>query len=213
MSAEDRQEAIIRAAARVFADKGFHGATTRALAMAAGVSEALLYRHFPSKEALYEAIGLQHLTDQEAEPGLTQIMGAPPSTKRLAMSVEHVVSQMAEPGENLFTRLMTHSLLGDGKFARTALKGFEREFFGFLAESVAAADEAGDIQEGVNCGPVELWLAHHLALGLRLVNLPDRPALAYDCPRFDLHRRATAFILRGMGVKEEAIRRCFPSRR
>ena len=49
----ERREAIIRAVRRVFAEKGFHGTTTRELAESAGVSEALLFKHFPNKEELY----------------------------------------------------------------------------------------------------------------------------------------------------------------
>ncbi len=56
LSSEERREVIIAAARRVFADKGFHGTTTRDLANAAGVSEALLYKHFPNKEALFETM-------------------------------------------------------------------------------------------------------------------------------------------------------------
>ena len=40
----------------MFAEKGSHGSTTRELAQAAGVSEALLFKHFPNKEALYSAM-------------------------------------------------------------------------------------------------------------------------------------------------------------
>ncbi|HPP54397.1 MAG TPA: helix-turn-helix domain-containing protein, partial [Thermoguttaceae bacterium] len=56
MSGPQRREAIIQAARKVFVEKGFHGTTSKQLAEAAGVSEALLFKHFPSKEALYRAI-------------------------------------------------------------------------------------------------------------------------------------------------------------
>src|SRR5262245_18460604 len=56
LSSEERRAAIIKAVRRLFADRGFHGTTTRALAEAAGVSEALLFKHFPNKEALYSAM-------------------------------------------------------------------------------------------------------------------------------------------------------------
>jgi len=56
LSSEERRSAIIHAVRRVFAEKGFHGTTTRELALAAGVSEALLFKHFPNKEALFSAM-------------------------------------------------------------------------------------------------------------------------------------------------------------
>ena len=51
--AADRRRAILTAATPVFARLGRAGATTKDIAKAARVSEALLYSHFSSKEALY----------------------------------------------------------------------------------------------------------------------------------------------------------------
>ena len=55
-SAQVRQASIISAAAALFADRGFNGTTTRQIAKAAGISEALLFKHFPTKRELYAAI-------------------------------------------------------------------------------------------------------------------------------------------------------------
>ena len=49
MESKDR---ILAAAARVYAEHGFRGSTTRRIADAAGVNEVTLFRHFKSKEAL-----------------------------------------------------------------------------------------------------------------------------------------------------------------
>src|ERR1700747_1890747 len=64
MSSEERRAAIIKAVRRVFAEKGFDGTTTRELAVAAGVSEALLFKHFPNKEALYSAMQISCCNEQ-----------------------------------------------------------------------------------------------------------------------------------------------------
>jgi AcrR family transcriptional regulator len=53
---EERRRQIIQEAIRCFADKGFRGTTVRELASRVGITEAALYRYFPSKEALYQAI-------------------------------------------------------------------------------------------------------------------------------------------------------------
>jgi AcrR family transcriptional regulator len=53
---QDTQEAILDAAEAVFANNGFDGATTRAIAEAAGVNAALIHYYFRSKENLFEAV-------------------------------------------------------------------------------------------------------------------------------------------------------------
>ena len=52
----DRQASLISSAASLFAAKGFKGTTTKEIAKAAGVSEALVFKYFPTKRALYAAI-------------------------------------------------------------------------------------------------------------------------------------------------------------
>jgi TetR/AcrR family transcriptional regulator len=53
---EERRRQIVREAMRCFSAKGFRGTTTRDIAACVGITEAALYRYFPSKEALYAAI-------------------------------------------------------------------------------------------------------------------------------------------------------------
>jgi TetR/AcrR family transcriptional regulator len=55
LTAEKRRQAILETACRVFAKSSYRGATTAAIARESGVSEPILYRHFPSKRDLYLA--------------------------------------------------------------------------------------------------------------------------------------------------------------
>jgi TetR/AcrR family transcriptional regulator, cholesterol catabolism regulator len=54
-----REPEIIEAAARVFAERGFHGATTQDIADVLGIRQASLYYYFPSKEGALELVCLQ----------------------------------------------------------------------------------------------------------------------------------------------------------
>ena len=56
MHASERRQQLLEAALEVFSRKGFDGATTKEIAAAAGVTEAIIFRHFPSKLALYTAV-------------------------------------------------------------------------------------------------------------------------------------------------------------
>lgn len=56
MTGVKRRQAIIEAAVKLFSERGFRGVTTREIATEVGVTEPVLYQHFPSKQDLYSAI-------------------------------------------------------------------------------------------------------------------------------------------------------------
>src|SRR5882762_4442216 len=56
MRAEGRRNQIVAIAAELFSQKGFRGTTTKEIADHAGVSEAIIFRHFATKDDLYRAI-------------------------------------------------------------------------------------------------------------------------------------------------------------
>lgn len=56
LTAQDRRRKLLAAATELFASKGFGGTTARQIAAAAGVTEAIVYRHFRSKDELYWAV-------------------------------------------------------------------------------------------------------------------------------------------------------------
>jgi AcrR family transcriptional regulator len=55
-TAEERREEILEAAERVFAARGLHGTPTMEIAKAAGISQAYLFRLFPTKAELFTAL-------------------------------------------------------------------------------------------------------------------------------------------------------------
>jgi TetR/AcrR family transcriptional regulator len=56
MSGDERRRQLIAVAIDLFAKKGFGGTTTKEIAAAAGVTEAIIFRHFATKQDLYQAI-------------------------------------------------------------------------------------------------------------------------------------------------------------
>ena len=50
------RDKLIEAAARVYGEYGFRGATTRRIAEEAGVNEVTIFRHFGSKDALIQEV-------------------------------------------------------------------------------------------------------------------------------------------------------------
>jgi len=63
---EQRQQALLRAAAAVFGRLGYHETTTNAIATEAGVSPATLYQFFPNKEAIASALASMYAREMAA---------------------------------------------------------------------------------------------------------------------------------------------------
>ena len=59
----ERRDSILKAAQRLFAEKGYHGVSIDEIAREVSVSPSILYRHFKSKQVLYDAV-LQALSAQ-----------------------------------------------------------------------------------------------------------------------------------------------------
>src|ERR1700733_6852897 len=149
LSSEDRRAAIIRAVRRVFAEKGFDGTTTRELADAAGVSEGLLFKHFPNKEALFTAMQAACCTEEDL--GIFErIKALEPSASTLVLLVPFLFSRIVvgslprNSEQSILNRLMLRSLADDGEFARVLLARVGREWIGKVDECITAAIAKGD---------------------------------------------------------------------
>ena len=81
------RERILDTAIGLFSTKGFSGATTREIALQAGVAEVTLFRHFASKEQLFEAV----ITHYSVLPGLKSFL-----PRALEMSYEEALVGMAD---------------------------------------------------------------------------------------------------------------------
>src|SRR5260370_30562851 len=73
MAGEERRLQILAVAMTLFSERGFRGTTTKEIAQAAGVSEAMVFRHFAHKEELYTAI-LDHKACSGGEFDPAQMM-------------------------------------------------------------------------------------------------------------------------------------------
>jgi TetR/AcrR family transcriptional regulator len=55
-SSQERRNQLLQIAVGLFSQRGFEGTTTKAIAAAAGISEAIIFQHFANKEELYASI-------------------------------------------------------------------------------------------------------------------------------------------------------------
>jgi AcrR family transcriptional regulator len=207
MTSDLRRELILSAAKRCFARHGFAGTTTRSVAAAASISEGLLFKHFPTKSALYAEILAEAC---EADPALHRLLGLEPSTETLVVLVRGMVghflnvSDVPDQQEAQKLRLMITSHLDDGEFARLLYAKIADLIGPVFTASLQRAIAAGDASP-VGREPLNLfWFAHHTVLMMALAQLPGVPCLTY-ADATDLERQVSEFILRGIGLNEPAI--------
>lgn len=213
MSSEERRAAIIKAVRRVFAEKGFDGTTTRELADAAGVSEALLFKHFPNKEALFSAMQLSCCTERDHDR-MERLKALEPSASTLVLLVHFLVWRIVTGGspdeeQTIQNRLFLRSLAEDGDFARLLLKRPTLSWIPKIEQCLKVATAAG---EAVACpvrANLRAWFTHHLAAMIMFYLLPAEPAVDYGAARARLVEPAVWFALRGMGLTDEAIKRYY----
>ncbi|MCC5839987.1 MAG: TetR/AcrR family transcriptional regulator [Opitutales bacterium] len=212
MTAEERRQSIVQAAMHVFAEKGFARATTRDLAEAAGISEALLYRHFSSKEAIYE--GIQDCICDRRAPVMEELGKQAVSTLGLVLviyTMHRLIASRsveAEPAHTATSRLMVQSCLEDGHFVKSFHDARFARIVPYFEQCADAAREAGDLVAGPMSDAERFWFAQHVAVGLCLAEMP--PELPYNYQQPDpLKRRRHAyfFALRGIGLTDDAIAR------
>lgn len=211
MSAQERREAILQAAMPLFAERGFDAVTTREVAEAAGVSEALLYRHFEGKAGLYEAI--QHTCIAEATTDVRKLQALPDGTATLVLAAYMVMTriqlngQSAQPSQASIPRLILRSLLTDGAFARGFVKSSAAQWIDKIKRCIDAGIAAGEIEESAEHALDAVWLAHHVACAVVFYRLPQEPVIDYPTANDTekMIERTVRFALRGIGIKTEAI--------
>ncbi|MBC8092399.1 MAG: TetR/AcrR family transcriptional regulator [Pseudonocardia sp.] len=112
-TARTRSQEILRAAERLFAEKGFHATTMREIAQAAGVGLSLVVYHFTSKDGLYYAVfkARQYINEDR----LARLAAVTDPTAPDAL--ERVVAAFVDPV------LALHDNPDDASFAPLILRG------------------------------------------------------------------------------------------
>jgi AcrR family transcriptional regulator len=208
MSCDERKEKILAAVRKIFSRKGVEGVTTRELAKEAGVSEALLYKHYPSKEALYRAMLLSCTAEFHAE--LDRIAALEPSTSTLIHLVHFHISnkilKASSPEMDAALRFYVRSLTEDGSFARIAHEERIPKYLHLMEECLKAAQAAGDIAETSVSPEMRAILAERLGFMIMLNYLPSKPVIDFESKEQAIED-TVRFILRGIGIKDDVIKR------
>lgn len=144
MSAEERRLQILRVAVSLFSQRGFVGTTTKEIAQAAGVSEAMVFRHYANKQELYSAI-LDHKAcsgdSMNPEAMVAEALKEKDDRavfERLALgALDH---HECDPE---FQRLLLHSALEGHELAQMFFEKFVRRVYELLGNYIAERQRDG----------------------------------------------------------------------
>ena len=205
MRAADHRRHLITVAVRLFATRGFSGTTTKAIAEAGGVSEAIIFRHFKGKEDLYGAI----LREKARQDGYDQMIDLLQGFARHdddGRLVFHLVLRTLESFERDpdFHRLMLYAALEGHDLAKVSRRVLGMPLFKLLRSYVARRQKAGAFRKcqpellafGIMALPMHFGMVTKVICAKR-VNVASR----------EVATTFTRIILDGMRVSKAAERK------
>jgi AcrR family transcriptional regulator len=141
-----RREQIITAAAAVYADAGYHGASLREIAKRAGISHAGLIYYFPNREALLAAV----LERRDQEDAARSRPHEPVGIGGVRHLLDLAAHNARHPGiVELYVRLAAEAIASEHP-AHDYFTRHYRDVRDYAHSSFAALAAGGQLREGVD---------------------------------------------------------------
>ena len=149
MTGGARRQQLIEVAIRLFSQKGFRGTTTKEIALAARVNEAIIFRHFPTKEDLYAATLDYKASQVRVEEGLEEFRkhALNNDDEALFRSLAHRIIEHHSRDKD-FLRLMLYSALEGHELARNFLDKQVKPINEFFYSYIARRQREGAFRRG-----------------------------------------------------------------
>ena len=197
LQAAERRASILAVAKVLFADKGYHGVSVDEIAARLAVSPAVLYRHFSSKQDLYEAVLSEIACKRENYVELV-VRGPDDFGGMLArMTLMYVESVARDPD---YLRMELHAALAGSQAARQFFENRWRPFADYIEFGLSELRKEDHAAAGVNPRIAALMFQGMVreALYAKIVYQADRYR---DHGLADLVKQLVAMFLRAVGVR------------
>ena len=147
MAGEERRQQILRVAMRLFSQRGFSGTTTREIAHAAGVSEAMVFRHFATKDELYHAILDHKACAGGIDPrGLLAESMARKDDRAVFETLARAMMQHHEQ-DTEFLRLLSHAALEEHQLVELFWERNVRQMYELLGGYIRERQRDGALRQ------------------------------------------------------------------
>ncbi len=144
--AVDRRSQVLAVATELFARQGYAGTTTRQIAEAARVNEAIIFRHFPSKEELYWSVIEEQFKKIAPAQELNQKFATVQDTAELFAAVaEDVLDRNSD--DHPLKRLLLFSALENHRLSSRFFKQYASGFYELLGGYIHERIERGEFRK------------------------------------------------------------------
>ena len=143
----DKREAILRAATRVFAARGFFQSQVADIARAAGVAAGTVYLYFRSKDDLLVSIFERTMRDAIAE-GRAALDGIADPRARLTRIARLHLERLGRDRD--LAVVFQVELRQSTKFMEQFSSSYLRDYLGLIRESIAAGQQTGVLRSEIN---------------------------------------------------------------
>lgn len=149
-TAENRKAEIVATTLRLADELGPDRLTTQAVANAVGLTQPAIFRHFPTKKALWQAVG-EAIDDTMTEAWQTALACNPTPEDRLVALIQTQLRQI-EKKPAIPAILHSRELQAENADLRQRFKSLMTHFHGLLRVELIAAQDAGLIRRDVEPG-------------------------------------------------------------
>src|SRR5689334_19500154 len=145
-SAEDRRHQILQVATELFANKGYEGATTREIAKRAKVNEAIIFRHFPTKEELYWAVIEAKCQISAKKSFLTDVLDAGKPIRDTFVELAETILRRREKDQTL-ARLLLFSALENHRLSHRFFQSYVADYYEVLGDYIQGQIDSGEFRK------------------------------------------------------------------
>jgi AcrR family transcriptional regulator len=139
-TAEERREAVIEAGMKVMAERGIHGTPTLEVAKAAGISQAYLFRLFPTKADLAQAV-IGRCNERIHSTFTAAAARAKASGEDVLHAMGESYSELIQDRTLLLLQLHSHAAAAQDPVIRTAMQDGFRNLYTLIKAEAGADDE------------------------------------------------------------------------
>ena len=206
MSGDKRREQILQTAFDLFSRRGFSGTTTKDIAKAAGVSEAMVFKHFSSKDELYGALieaktcneGFRRYPWEENE----KVIAAMEAKDDVGVFYHFALKALNKHQEDIaFMRMIFYSALEGHEIAERFFKDFVGEIYNFLGGYIKKRQKDKVFRKVEPRIVVRAFMGMMIHHSLNNI-LWDKKRTLLDIPNEEAAKNFAEIILRGVAVQE-----------